>query len=90
MNCSECKYSYMQDEGYSNYTVEGTEFTCLKKKHPDGEFDRFYGEDNRLSYADKCDSFTPGEGLNIDVEREEGGIECYTDDSEIIELYKAL
>ena len=49
--CEGCKFGCLFDFGYSNYTVEGTEFFCAKSLHPDGHFDRFYGEDKRLEYA---------------------------------------
>ena len=80
----------MQDFGYSNYTVEGTEFVCLKRVHPDGDFDRFYGENPRLKHAEKCSYFIKGDGLDIDCDWEDGGIEAYTNDPEIIALYNAL
>lgn len=90
MNCTERKYCYMQDYGYSNYTVEGTEFCCLKRLHPEGDFDRFYGENPRLNYAEKCSAFEAGDGLHIDCDQEDGGVENYTNDPEIIQLYEAL
>lgn len=30
MKCDECKYAYMQEDGYSNYTAEGT--TLVQKQ----------------------------------------------------------
>lgn len=90
IDCENCIYCYLQDYGYSNYTVEGTEFYCLKRVHPDGDFDRFYGKNPRLKYAEKCDSFEKGECLAIDCDQEEGAIENYTDNPEIIELYNDL
>ena len=90
MDCSECKYKYMQDYGYSNYTVEGTTFYCLKKSHPDDGFDRFYGEDARLDFASKCSEFEKGDGIDIDVDMEAGNINDYTDDPEIIFLYNKI
>ena len=59
-----------EDFGYSNYTVEGTSFSCAKRAHPDGTFDRFYGEDARLRHAEKCDAFEEGEAASVDCERE--------------------
>lgn len=69
-NCLDCKYRVSIDFGYSNYTVEGTNFNCATKKHPDGEFDQFYGSDKRLKYAEQCDSFEPGPGVDMDVDSE--------------------
>ena len=90
MKCTECKYCYQQDTGYSNYTVMGTDVSCLKKKHPDGCFDLFYGEEVKLNFANECDYFTKGKGLLIDCEMEDGNIEAYTDDLEIKALYESI
>lgn len=84
-NCNDCKYRLGVDYGYSNYTVEGTLFVCLIGAHPDGEFDRFYGEDKRLWQAALCPNFELGPGADIDVDREG---EPYSDDPEIVELIK--
>ena len=67
-SCSNCKYAIFQEEGYSNYTVEGCVFTCALGKHPDGSFDRWYGEDKRLNYV--CDSHSVGDPIEMDVECE--------------------
>lgn len=69
--CGECRFCLFQDEGYSNYTVENTVFHCMKKVHPDGEFDRFYGEDKRLEFAECCPQFEAGSAISLDVERED-------------------
>ena len=90
MKCTDCKYCYQQDTGYSNYTVMGTDVECLKKKHPDGCFDLFYGEDKRIDFAEKCGDFVEGEGLYIDCDMELGDIDSYTNDPEIKELYEAI
>ena len=90
MKCTNCKYCYLQDAGYSNYTVEGTEFYCLKKQHPSDGFDVWFGKDERLEHAGECKSFSAGEVLMIDVDMIDGDISNYTDDPEIIELYKVV
>lgn len=69
--CMDCRYRLSDDFGYSNYTVEGTTFYCLLKKHPDMPFDEFYGEDKRLKYAEQCGSFVAGEGVYLDCDRED-------------------
>lgn len=70
--CNECKFAIFKDHGYSNYTVEGIHFTCAIKKHPDvvteEGFDRYYGTDERLNYAEKCLEFTVGDPISICVE----------------------
>jgi hypothetical protein len=68
--CTDCRFCVLEDHGYSNYTVEGTNFRCAKRLHPDGEFDRFYGEDKRLNFASACASFVSGQPLEIDCDRE--------------------
>lgn len=70
IKCTDCKYRLAEDFGYSNYTVEGTTFHCLLKKHPEMPFDEFYGRDKRLEYAVHCDSFTAGESVFLDCDRE--------------------
>ena len=69
-NCSGCKFAVFIDEGYSNYTVEGTEFFCGKNVHPDGHFDRWYGKDKRLEFAQNCPKFEGGLPIEMDVEKD--------------------
>lgn len=71
-SCSECVHALFEDYGYSNYTVEGTDFACKIGKHPDGIFDRFYGEDPRLEFAGRCPDFVAGEA-------EEHAVDCPSD-----------
>lgn len=70
-SCNDCEFALFNDYGYSNYTVEGTEFFCTLNFHPADGFDRFFGEDKRLNFADECAMFTKGEPISMDVEREE-------------------
>jgi len=67
--CNECRFALMQEFGYSNYTVEGTTFHCMLQEHPDGEFDRWYGTDTRLQYAEKCEKYEEGDPDILDVEQ---------------------
>lgn len=97
-NCSDCKFALFHDYGYSNWTVEGTDFHCLKEKHPDGSFDRFYLTDGRLGYAEKCQAFVKGDPVNLDVDMEEmyhheKYSDVYTTDPEIkplLDRYQGL
>ena len=68
--CMNCRFGCHIDEGYSNYTVEGTTFACAKKLHPSGDFDEFYNTDKRLEYGADCAGFEVGEGVEMDVDRE--------------------
>lgn len=79
-SCNECRYALFEDYGYSNYTVEGTLFHCLKKSHPEDGFDRWYGEDKRLDFAKECGDFSRGEPVEMDVDRE---LAPFTEDPEI-------
>ena len=94
-SCMDCKFRLARDEGYSNYTVEGTTFFCLLKKHPDMPFDEFYGEDKRLAYAKQCDRFVKGESVWIDVDHDnlknydDKLSTGYTTDPEIVPLLDA-
>lgn len=94
-NCGDCKWLVLQEYGYSNYTVEGTTGSCLLQKHPEEEFDNWYGKGEDLKYAEKCDSFTEGEAIFIDCDQEDHDyrsgkhlIESYSDDPEVIEVAK--
>lgn len=69
-SCNNCKFAVFQDYGYSNYTVEGTEFECRKQAHPEGDFDRWYGEDEKLKFGAKCPSYENGEPIEMDCDHE--------------------
>lgn len=71
ITCENCLHCFTIDFGYSNYTVEGTEFHCEIGAHPKAPFDRFYGTDPRLSYATICPTFIEGVGISMDVDGEE-------------------
>ena len=90
--CNECRFAIFADYGYSNYTTDGTYFRCAKRLHPNGEFDRFYGEDKRLDFAQTCPGFEAGEGVQLDCDLEEekdGDLSAYTKDTEVATLLNA-
>ena len=68
--CDKCRHGKLKQYGYSSYTVEGTTFSCVLEQHPDGKFDRWYGEDKRLKYANKCKHYREGEPIKIGVDGE--------------------
>jgi len=70
-SCNDFKYALFEDHGYSNYTVEGTTFRCGLKLHDVEEFDRFYGEDERLNFAENCSGYKIGQSIEMDVEKED-------------------
>jgi hypothetical protein len=70
--CSECDFAILEDYGYSNWTVEGTSVICSKGLHPQGDFDRWYGQDDRDKIAETCEEFQSTIGPpHVDCEREE-------------------
>ena len=81
-SCTDCKFAVFTDYGYSNWTVEGTDFNCSNKLHPDGVFDRFYKQNAKLNYAEQCSGFTSGEAIHMDVDCE--GIDDLTDEQKQI------
>jgi hypothetical protein len=97
--CEDCRYCLLEDYGYSNWTVEGTMIHCLKRLHPEREgFDRWYGDDDRLKFAQGCTGFVAGEPVQVDVEDEayNGGeriepwYRAYIEDAERFDLMAAL
>lgn len=72
--CSECNFAILADHGWSNWTVEGTTVHCSLNLHPGGEFDRWYGEDSRDLFAEKCEAFLNSVGpAEVDCDRESVG-----------------
>lgn len=69
--CSECVNAFLQDTGYSNYTVEGTNLTCMMNLNPNGTFDRFYGNCTEDEYAKNCSEYQKGEPFHADVDGED-------------------
>ncbi len=66
-SCLSCRYCFIQDEGYSNYTVTDSYYGCF-----DGVFTRV--EDLSVSEgiikADKCVTYMKGEIWEFDVDGE--------------------
>ncbi len=81
--CSDCKYCIISENGYSNYTVEGSDADCLLKLNPDFPEDNWYGDDPSHKFASKCGDFESGDGVRVDVEQELGALENYSEDEEI-------
>ena len=79
MRCTTCRFCYIADYGYSNYTTEGSEIHCLLKLNP-----RMPVEDSGWSwdeasrnhpinrYAESCERYrlTP-ETMHMDVDHED-------------------
>ena len=77
-----------EDNGYSNYTVEGTDLICLKNLNPQFPVDAWYGECPEGLFAAECQSYAAGHGPHVDVDREEGDLENYSDDEEVKQLLR--
>ena len=84
--CENCVFCLLMDDGYSNYTVEGTTASCLHNANPHLPSDRFYGKAPELQYAEHCEFFVEGDPIHVDVDRDretkEGGLTAYTDNVE--------
>lgn len=76
-SCEGCSNALFADYGYSNYTTEGTEFWCMVGAHPEDGFDKWFGLDERLLFAEVCPRFEPGDPVRMDVDHE--GEENLTD-----------
>ncbi len=63
-SCDDCKFCVYQDHGYSNYTVEGTNISCLA--------DMFDDTDSySLGMASTCQYFNEGDHWSLDVDGDE-------------------
>lgn len=94
--CRNCLYLVQIDDGYSNWTVEGSTNHCLFNKNPKMPEDNYYkyGEDNALNYT--CNLFTHyllGRAktngdvrICIDVDRDKGNMINYTTNKQLIAL----
>ena len=70
-SCLDCKNALEWDQGYSNWTVEGTDVYCVLGLNPALPVDRFYGAEPALSFAENCEQFETGNHPRLDVELEE-------------------
>jgi len=71
LTCKLCKYSLVEQFGYSNYTVTGEELNCLINKNPFAPIDTFYGETEGEQYANECSSYEEGDGIFFGPEDDE-------------------
>ncbi len=65
--CDNCRFARFKEEGYSEWTIEGVSFECMVNEHPDGKFDRWYGEDGRLHWALWCKKYESGTPIKLGV-----------------------
>jgi len=76
-SCVSCKFLYVRDNGYSNYTVEGTDVFCAKDRNPNLSAEEPYDwkkEDDNwpLTNSSKCElySYSIESPASFDVEGE--------------------
>ena len=85
--CQQCKYHVNQDTGYSNWTVDGSNVTCLKGKYKDLEDSCKCEEKEFYKQFDNCEFFKEGCYITFDVDGETT-IEDYKEDEEVYNLLK--
>jgi len=67
--CLSCQLCYIQDYGYSNYTVEGSNIGCYADVFGEVEYNSYsYSEEVYNSYD--CKYMSPGEHWDLDVDGE--------------------
>lgn len=90
-SCADCKFLYLQDSGYSNWTVENTLVHCALDQNPNLPEDMPYdwewgsdGEDNwPKTQKSRCERYAQRpEGqlfVHLDVDGETRAKDCTTD-----------
>lgn len=86
MKCDECKFCKLEDYGYSNWTVEGTNIDCILNLNPMFPADKRWGESSEAAYANECLRYSKGSPIEIDVDQESGHILNYVNDLEVREI----
>lgn len=86
MKCIDCKFCILEDYGYSNWTVEGTNANCLLELNPGYPTDSWYGEAEEHDFANVCPRFKEGPAIEVDVENEQGDLYHYAQDPEVKEI----
>lgn len=89
-SCVGCKWLYMRDDGYSNYTVMDTSVLCAKDKNPNLPADEPYdwkedaeGDNWTKTNESRCELYAQGPTVHLDVDGYTGPADC-TDDAEVI------
>ena len=86
MKCNECKFCVLEDYGYSNYTVEGTNADCFLNLNAGFPTDNWYGDAEAHDFANVCPRFVKGDPIEIDVDHDQGRMLNYVDDPQIREM----
>ena len=86
MKCDNCKFCLIEDYGYSNWTVEGSNADCILELNPKFPVDRGYGTAEELDFANVCPRFVEGDPVHVDVEHDNGKLINYAYDGEVKEI----
>jgi hypothetical protein len=86
MKCNECKWCVLEDYGYSNYTVEGTNAECLLDMNPAFPVDMGWGLTEEIDFANVCPRFKEGAPIEVDVDHDNGHLINYAYDGEVKEM----
>ena len=68
--CLSCQLCYIEDYGYSNYTVEGSNIGCYANKFEQREYSRYNGLIVELYKSNNCNSMIEGDYWELDVDGE--------------------
>lgn len=79
-SCARCKFMYLQDSGYSNYTIEETFVYCALNKNPNlgqqfpHDWDYEDGKDNwPATQNSRCERYEAADRyIHLDVDGETG------------------
>lgn len=71
--CYGCANCLLVDNGYSNWTVMGTDVFCIVDKHPNPGWDQWYElrPNDPGFFAVECPAFTEGDAERLDVDKED-------------------
>jgi hypothetical protein len=86
MRCDECKFCVLEDYGYSNWTVEGTNVSCVLNLNPKFPADHRWGHSPEAEFAKECSRYTKGDPVEVDVDQDLGHFLNYVDDDEVREI----
>lgn len=70
-SCNDCVFAVIVEQGYSNWTVEGSDMHCSKNFNPNGTYDNFYGTAVQNQFAEECSSYLEGDCVTIDVDKDD-------------------
>lgn len=88
-SCVGCKFLYLQEHGYSSWTVTETTVNCALDRNPKlpahRPFDWAQSDDNwHKTQNSRCEKYAGGPTVTLDVDGEDP-VSAYTDDPEVLE-----